>query len=100
MSQDQRDVRNEGEQGDTQGRSLGASLRLWGSLGAGALLVIFLLQNLQKAEINFLWMSYNIRTIYALLIAAALGAIVALSIGYLRGRARNRRERAAVRRTS
>ena len=74
-------------------RPLGGQIRLWGGLGAGALLVIFLLQNLQRVEVNFLWMSYDIRMVYALLATAALGAFTAVSVGFLRGRARASRLR-------
>lgn len=95
MSKDRHDVLGDDAKAPpvSEGRSQFGLVRLWVGIAAGCLLVLFLFQNLQKAEVNFLWMSYDIRTIYALLIAAALGALTALSIGYLRGRARSRSRR-------
>jgi uncharacterized integral membrane protein len=81
---------------DRQGgpkRSLASQIRLWGSVGAGGLLVVFLLQNLQTVNVHFLWMTFDIKMVFALLIAAALGALTTVSVGFLRGRARAARER-------
>lgn len=99
MSKDRGDVLGENSEvaPATEGRSLLGQIRLWGGIGAGALLVAFLAQNLQTAEVNFLWMSYDIRMIYALGMAAALGAITFFFLGVLRRRSR-RKERRADRR--
>jgi uncharacterized integral membrane protein len=60
--------------------------RLIGGGVAFGLLLLFLLQNLQDAEINFLWFEWNIPVIWALLASAAFGAIAALGFSALRGR--------------
>ena len=75
------------------GRGLLGNIRFWGGIGAGALLVIFLLQNLQTVEVNFLWLSYDIRMVYALLISAVLGALTFFFLGVLRRRARRKERR-------
>jgi uncharacterized integral membrane protein len=75
------------------GRGLFGNIRFWGGIGAGALLVIFLLQNLQTVEVNFLWLSYDIRMVYALLISAVLGALTFFFLGVLRRRARRKERR-------
>ena len=67
-------------------RSISAQIRLWGGLIAGALLVLFLLQNLQRVEINFLWFEWRARMVVALLAAALLGAITTMLIGFIRRR--------------
>jgi uncharacterized integral membrane protein len=58
--------------------ALGSRIRLGAGLGALALLIIFVLQNLQDAEINFLFWSWDISVAFALLIAALLGGLVIL----------------------
>jgi|CXWL01.1.fsa_nt_gi uncharacterized integral membrane protein len=75
-------------------RSIGAQIRLWGGLIAGALLVLFLLQNLQRVEVNFLWFEWHARMVVALLAAALLGATTTMLIGFIR-----RRSQAAATRT-
>ena len=77
-------------------RSLGSQIRLWGGLLAGALLVVFLLQNLQKVEINFLWFQWHARMIVALIVTAFLGAIMTLMVGFFRRRGQQARLRAQV----
>ena len=92
MARDQSEIAD-GPAEEPQGRSFLGNVRFWGGLGAGALLVLFLAQNLQKAEVNFLWMSYEIRLIFALLIAAVLGGVMVLLFSYFRRRARRRERR-------
>jgi uncharacterized integral membrane protein len=50
-------------------------------LGLGALavtlLVVFFLQNLQEVDIHFLWFDWTTRMLYALVIAAIVGALAA-----------------------
>jgi uncharacterized integral membrane protein len=76
--------------------SLGDRLRLGAGAGGLILLVIFFLQNLQDATINILWFEWETSMIWALLVAAVLGALVALALSWFRGRAlRRRAERAA-----
>lgn len=42
------------------------------------LLAVFLLQNLQSAEVNFLWFQWTVRMVWALLVSAVFGAIGAV----------------------
>jgi uncharacterized integral membrane protein len=50
-------------------------------IAAIALLALFLLQNLQSADINFLWFSWRTRMLWALLAAAAFGGVGTILIG-------------------
>lgn len=54
------------------------------------LLILFLLQNLQSTEIHFLWFSWSMRVIWALLGAAVGGALVTLVASTMRRRRANR----------
>ncbi|HEX5480181.1 MAG TPA: LapA family protein [Dehalococcoidia bacterium] len=54
------------------------------------LLILFLLQNLQSTEIHFLWFSWSMRVIWALLGAAVGGALVSLVASTVRRRRANR----------
>jgi len=58
------------------------------ALGAGAalLLALFLLQNLQSVDVNFLWFSFSTRLTWALLASAAFGVIAFAAFALLRGR--------------
>ena len=57
-------------------------------LGGLALLalVVFLLQNLQEVDVHFLWMDWSTRLIWALLVAAAFGAIAVAAFTTFRRR--------------
>ena len=50
-------------------------LRTGGAIVAAAALVLFLLQNLQRVTVHFLWFSWDTRMLFALLIAAFFGVI-------------------------
>ena len=50
------------------------------------LLVLFLLQNFQTAEIRFLWYSWSMSVTWALLGAAIGGALVSIAVSTLRRR--------------
>ena len=56
-------------------RDLGDQMRLWGAIIVGAALILFFLQNLQEAKINFLWFDITTDMIWALISSALLGAI-------------------------
>ena len=56
-------------------QDLGDQLKLIGAIIASAALALFFLQNLQEAEINFLWFEWNTRMIWALIVSAALGGV-------------------------
>jgi uncharacterized integral membrane protein len=53
---------------------------------AVALLVVFLLQNLQEADVNFLWFEWETRMLWALIVSAIAGALAALAFGIGTGR--------------
>ncbi len=55
-------------------------------LGAvsAALLGLFLLQNLQSVDVNFLWFSFSTRLTWALLASAAFGVIALAAFTLLR----------------
>ena len=57
-------------------------------LGAvsAALLLLFLLQNLQEVDVHFLWMSFSMRLTWALLAAAAFGVIAVAAFSLFRHR--------------
>jgi uncharacterized integral membrane protein len=92
MSSD-RNQSSDGSLEEEPGRGLFGNIRFWGGIGAGGLLVLFLLQNLQTVEVNFLWFSYDVRMVFALLLAAALGAITFFFLGVMRRRARRKERR-------
>jgi uncharacterized integral membrane protein len=68
--------------------SRGVPVRLIAGGVGVAVFVLFLLQNLQDAEINFLWFDWNIPVVFALLASAVFGAIAALAFTTLRARRR------------
>lgn len=62
------------------------------ALGTAALLlVIFTLQNLDDANIDFLIWDWNVAIALAIGIAAALGFVIGWSVSYVRRRARRAR---------
>ena len=79
-------------------RSFLGQIRLWGGIAGAALLVLFLVQNLQEAEVNFLWFEWNVRLIFALIGSAILGAIASMLIGFFRRRSQQAEMRAQLRR--
>ncbi len=75
-------------------RSLFSQVRLWGGVAGAALLVLFLIQNLQRVDVNFLWFEWHVRLIFALIGSAVLGVFASMLFGFIR-----RRSQAAERRT-
>lgn len=71
-----------------QGRSTGDWVKLIVGVGGAAALVLFFLQNLQDVSVNFLWFEWNTGLIWALLVAAILGAVSSAAFSAFRGRAR------------
>lgn len=62
------------------------------ALGTAALLlVIFTLQNLDDANIDFLFWDWNVAIALAIGIAAALGFVIGWTVNYVRRRARRAR---------
>lgn len=55
-------------------QDLSDQLRLGGFAAAAIALLLFFFQNTQDAVIHFLWFDWNIQTIWALVLSAALGA--------------------------
>ena len=89
---------DEGKQGVPSGvspedeRSLAENIRLWSGIAALALLALFFVQNFGQAEIRFLFFSWEMPLVFALLISAGVGAIASWLFGTLRGRAERRRQ--------
>jgi len=63
--------------------------KVWALGTAGVLLLILVLQNLQKVRVDFLFIHTTIPLIFALLIAGALGALIGWATPHIR---RGRRE--------
>jgi uncharacterized integral membrane protein len=74
------------------GRSLTDNLKLGGGIAIVAALVIFLLQNLEDANVTFLFWEWTFPLFFALLLAAGLGAIVSWMFTTFRGRAARKRQ--------
>lgn len=74
------------------GRSLTDNLKLGGGIAIIAALVIFLLQNLEDAEVTFLFWEWTFPLFFALLLAAGLGAIVSWMFTTFRGRSARKRQ--------
>lgn len=55
---------------------------------AGLLLVIFILQNLDDANVDFLFWDWDVAIALAIGIAAALGFVIGWSLHWLRGKAK------------
>jgi uncharacterized integral membrane protein len=63
----------------------GPGWRTWLLLVVGAILVVFVALNSQEVEVNFIVGSAEMPLIFALVIAAALGALVGWALPRLRG---------------
>ena len=73
--------------------SFSEKARLYGSIAIVAVLVLFFLQNLQEAEVRFLWFEWETRVIWALVVSAIFGALATISVVTIRSRAARRRAR-------
>lgn len=62
-------------------------VRLWGGIAVVALLILFFAQNLDDADIQFLWFTWNVPLFFALLLSAIFGAVATLGIATIRSRA-------------
>ncbi|CAN5589930.1 hypothetical protein BH10ACT11_BH10ACT11_17830 [soil metagenome] len=62
----------------------GRGWRFYALIGAGLLLAILVLQNLQKVKLDFLFIHTTTPLIFALLIAGALGALIGWAFPHLR----------------
>ena len=69
-------------------RSLMDNIKLGGGIAGALLLILFLIQNSEKARINVLWMEFQMPLFFALLLAAVLGACASMLFGFFRRRAR------------
>jgi uncharacterized integral membrane protein len=58
---------------------------------AAILLMIFVLQNLEDANIDFLFWDWNVAIAVAIVVAAALGFVIGWFVAWLRRRARSGR---------
>ena len=59
-------------------------------IAAGILLLIFFLQNLERANIDFLFWDWDVATALPIGIAAALGFVIGWSVNWLRRRAKRK----------
>ncbi len=91
MSRDDR-TPQEGQTYEVQESPLPSLRAILGALVLG-LLVLFLLQNLQKTEIHFLWFDWKTRIVFALLASSVFGALATWLFSTFRGWAQRRRER-------
>jgi uncharacterized integral membrane protein len=57
-------------------RKEGRGWRFWLLVAAGVLLAIFVIQNSQKVEVEFLFTTTDTPLVLALLLAGALGAVI------------------------
>jgi uncharacterized integral membrane protein len=71
---------------------LGDRIRLGAGIAAGGALVLFCLQNLQDAKVNFLWFDWTMPVVVVIVLSAIVGAIAAAGFSTLRARRRARRE--------
>jgi uncharacterized integral membrane protein len=58
---------------------------------AAVLLVVFFLQNTEDVTVNILWIDWETQMVWALVVAAVLGAITAFFFSFMRGRSRANR---------
>lgn len=65
-------------------RKEGLGWKGWAFGVAGLLLAILILQNLQKVEVDFLFIHTTIPLIFALLIAGGLGALIGWAAPHIR----------------
>jgi uncharacterized integral membrane protein len=77
MTESQGQTRPVGE--GVEAPSLWSRVKLSLGLLAAAALLLFLLQNLQDADVHFLWFDWSVRLVWALLASALFGGIVALA---------------------
>jgi uncharacterized integral membrane protein len=85
-----------GVEATEESRSLFGQIRLWlGLIGAG-LPVLFLVQNLDEVDVDFLWFEWQVPMIAALIAAAVLGALTSMLLGFFRRRGQEARVRAEV----
>ncbi len=80
--------------------SFSEKARLYGGVAILAVLVLFFLQNLQEAEVRFLWFEWTTRVIWALVVSAVFGALATLSVVTIRSRTARRRTQAAAQQDS
>lgn len=83
------------DSGDGQGFRLGFGAIA--SIAGGGLLLIFILQNTQDVQVDFLFWDFTWPLWFLLVVSATLGAVLWLGLGLLR-RHRRRKERRDERR--
>ena len=75
-------------------RSLGDNLRLGGGVALLLGLALFLIQNFDDAQINFLWFDWELPLVFALVLSAAVGSLATWLFTTLRGRSERKRQEA------
>ncbi|MEX0750557.1 MAG: lipopolysaccharide assembly protein LapA domain-containing protein [Dehalococcoidia bacterium] len=68
-------------------RSLVDWIKLIVGVTGVAALIVFVIQNRQEVDVEFLWMEWSTGLIWALLASAILGALSAAAFSTIRGRA-------------
>ena len=75
-------------------RSLADNLRLGGGIALLAALALFFVQNLDDADIDFLWFNWDLPLVFALVLSAAVGGLATWLFTTLRGRSERKRQEA------
>ncbi len=75
-------------------RSLGDNLRIGGGVALLLGLALFLIQNFDEAQINFLWFEWELPLVFALVLSAAVGSLATWLFTTLRGRSERKRQEA------
>lgn len=89
---DDRDKQPAGE-----ARSLTENVRLGLGIAGSVLLLLFLVQNFEDANINLLWFEFTMPLFFALLAAAILGALASMAFGFFRRRAKEAEQKERLR---
>ena len=75
-------------------RSLGDNVRIGVGVALLLALALFLIQNFDEAQINFLWFDWELPLVFALVLSAAVGSLATWLFTTLRGRSERKRQEA------
>ena len=79
-------------QAPVEERSVADNIRLGAGIALVLALVLFLVQNFDEAQINFLWMDWELPLVFALVLSAAVGGLATWLFTTIRGRSERRRQ--------
>jgi uncharacterized integral membrane protein len=96
MTRDRDQRQQAAEYPEVEGPGVLDRVRLGIGIVGALLLVLFLLQNLQDAEINFLWFTWDMPMVFALVASAVLGALAWGIVGFFRRRSQDSALRARI----